>query len=223
MDKLARILNFRDLILIIVGGVIGSGIFLVPGEVLNQSGGRVGPALLVWFAGGLLSLLGALTYGELSVRNPQAGGLYIHIRDCFGALPAFLFGWTLFFAISSGAVATLAVGFGKALAEVDLRCVVEVRPRHMQDLLRLVGYGSDDVGMAVPCRNHSNASREVEEPIAIHILNDSSAAALDHERVNPCVRWRNVAGVPFEQILRLRTGRWGFDVRDGLVIEEPHV
>jgi APA family basic amino acid/polyamine antiporter len=118
MTKLARILNLRDLILLVIGGVIGSGIFLVPGEVLSQTEGRVAPALLVWLAGGLLSLLGALTYGELSARNPKAGGLYIHIRDCFGPLPAFLFGWTLFFAISGGATATLAVGFSKALAQV---------------------------------------------------------------------------------------------------------
>jgi len=118
MTKLARILNLRDLILLVIGAVIGSGIFLVPGEVLKQTDGRVAPALLVWLAGGVLSLLGALTYGELSARNPKAGGLYIHIRDCFGSLPAFLFGWTLFFAISSGATATLAVGFGKALAQV---------------------------------------------------------------------------------------------------------
>lgn len=118
MTKLARILNLRDVTLLIIGSVIGSGIFLVPGEVLSKVGGRVGLALLVWLVGGLLSLLGALTYGELSAVNPKAGGLYIHIRDCFGSLPAFLFGWTLFFAISAGTVATLAVAFSTALAQV---------------------------------------------------------------------------------------------------------
>ena len=101
----------------IIGTVIGSGIFLVPGTVLRAVGNSVPIALSVWMAGGVLSLLGALTYGELSAMKPQAGGLYIYIRDCFGTFPAFLFGWTLFFVISSGSIATLAVAFGNYLSE----------------------------------------------------------------------------------------------------------
>ncbi|HSB10046.1 MAG TPA: amino acid permease [Blastocatellia bacterium] len=116
MTKLARVLGLRDLTLLTIGSVIGSGIFLVPGEVLRQAGGQVGPAMLVWLVGGLLSLLGALTYGELSAVNPKAGGIYVHLRDCFGPLPAFLFGWTLFFAMNGGTVATLAVAFSTTLS-----------------------------------------------------------------------------------------------------------
>jgi basic amino acid/polyamine antiporter, APA family len=71
----------------------------------------VGTALLVWLLAGVLSLLGGLTYGELGAMKPEAGGLYAYIRDAFGPLPAFLFGWTQFFVISSGSVATLAVAF----------------------------------------------------------------------------------------------------------------
>ena len=118
MPQLARVLNFKDLTLLIVGSVIGSGIFLVPGAVLKGVGGSVGPALLVWLAGGLLSLLGALTYAEVSAAKPEAGGLYVYIRDSFGPLPAFLFGWTMFFAISGGTVATLAVAFSTTLGQV---------------------------------------------------------------------------------------------------------
>lgn len=118
MTKLARVLGFRDLMLLTIGSVIGSGIFLVPGQVLTKAGGQIGPAMLVWLVGGLLSLLGALTYGELSAVNPKAGGLYVHLRDCFGPLPAFLFGWTLFFAMNGGTVATLAVAFSTTLAQV---------------------------------------------------------------------------------------------------------
>jgi APA family basic amino acid/polyamine antiporter len=118
MTKLARVLGLRDLTLLTIGGVIGSGIFLVPGEVLKQAGGQVGPAMLVWLVGGLLSLLGALTYGELSAVNPKAGGIYVHLRDCFGPLPAFLFGWTLFFAMNGGTVATLAVAFSTMLSQI---------------------------------------------------------------------------------------------------------
>ena len=101
----------------IIGTVIGSGIFLVPGTVLRAVGNSVPIALSAWTAGGILSLLGALTYGELSAMKPQAGGLYVYIRDCFGTFPAFLFGWTLFFVISSGSIATLAVAFGNYLSE----------------------------------------------------------------------------------------------------------
>jgi APA family basic amino acid/polyamine antiporter len=118
MSKLARTLGFRDIILIVIGGVIGSGIFLVPGGVLKQTGGSIAPALMVWLVGGAVSLLGALTYGELSAARPDAGGLYVYIRECFGGFAAFLFGWTMFFAISSGAVATLAVAFSNNIHEV---------------------------------------------------------------------------------------------------------
>jgi len=115
--ELSRILGLRDLVFLIVGTVIGSGIFLVPGAILRPLGNSVRLAIAVWLAGGLLSLLGALTYGELSALKPDAGGLYIYIRDCFGAFLSFLFGWTLFFVISSGSVATLAVAFSNYLAE----------------------------------------------------------------------------------------------------------
>jgi basic amino acid/polyamine antiporter, APA family len=115
---LERTLGLRDLVMVVVGGVIGSGIFIVPGAVLRQTGGNVILAILVWLAGGILSLLGALTYAELSAKVPKAGGLYIFIRDGFGSLPAFLYGWTLFFVISSGSIATLAVAFSSYFAQL---------------------------------------------------------------------------------------------------------
>src|SRR5437660_8605939 len=117
-STLERTLGLKDLTLLIIGTVIGSGIFIVPGAVLRQTNGSIALAMLVWLVGGILSLLGALTYGELSAMNPKAGGLYIFIRDAFGSLPAFLYGWTLFFVISSGSVATLAVAFSSYLAEI---------------------------------------------------------------------------------------------------------
>jgi APA family basic amino acid/polyamine antiporter len=115
---LERTLGLRDLILLIIGTVIGSGIFIVPGAVLRQVQGDVVLAMLVWLVGGILSLLGALTYGELAARSPKAGGIYIYIRDGFSPLLAFLYGWTLFFVISTGAMATLAVAFSAYLSEI---------------------------------------------------------------------------------------------------------
>jgi APA family basic amino acid/polyamine antiporter len=117
-SELKRTLGFTDLMLITMGTVIGSGIFLVPGVVLRQTGIRTGPALAVWAVGGLLSLLGALTYAELGALKPHAGGLYTYIRDAFGPLPAFLYGWTSFFVITSGSVATLAVAFAGYLGQL---------------------------------------------------------------------------------------------------------
>ena len=107
-SSLARVLSLRDLIAIVFGTVIGSGVFIIPGTVLREVGARVDVSLAVWAIGGVLSLLGALTYGELGAMQPEAGGLYVYIRDAFGSLPAFLYGWSLFFVIGSGSAATLA-------------------------------------------------------------------------------------------------------------------
>jgi len=77
----------------------------------------VGVSLLVWFAAGVLSLLGALTYGEMGAAKPDAGGLYVYLRDALGPLPAFLYGWTMFFVMSTGSCATLAVAFTNYLGQ----------------------------------------------------------------------------------------------------------
>ena len=115
---LRRTLGTMDLILITIGTVIGSGIFLVPSVVLRETGGGAGAALLVWTIGGFLSLLGALTYAELGASKPDAGGLYVYLRDAFGPLPAFLYGWTSFFVIASGSIATLAVAFSSYMGQL---------------------------------------------------------------------------------------------------------
>ena len=106
--SLRRTLGTTDLTLLVIGNVIGSGIFLVPSTVLKQSG-SVGAALVVWLVGGILSLFGALAYGELGAMDRGSGGLYSFIRDAFGPFVAFLYGWTLFFGIGAGTIATLAV------------------------------------------------------------------------------------------------------------------
>jgi basic amino acid/polyamine antiporter, APA family len=118
MPPLLRTLTVRDLFLLFIGGVIGSGIFLTPGLILRQLNGSVGYSLLVWIVGGALSLLGALTYAELAATNPEAGGLYCFIRDGFGRVSAFLYGWCLFLVIASGSVAALARAFTEHLAEI---------------------------------------------------------------------------------------------------------
>src|SRR5271155_334544 len=105
MPPLLRTLRQRDLLYLFIGSVIGSGIFLTPGLVLEQLNGSVGVSLLAWLVGGVPPLLGALTYAELAASNPEAGGLYCFIRDGFGRVSAFLYGWSLFLVIASGTVA----------------------------------------------------------------------------------------------------------------------
>lgn len=118
MTQLARILRLRDMVLLIIGSVIGSGIFLVPGVILRQVDHSVALASLVWIAGGVLSLLGALTYGELAAMRPVSGGLYVFVREGFGPLPAFLYGWAMFLAIASGTNASLAIAFSTYLGTI---------------------------------------------------------------------------------------------------------
>jgi basic amino acid/polyamine antiporter, APA family len=118
MTTLIRTLRLRDILLLFIGSVIGSGIFLTPGLILKQVHGSVGLSMLVWVAGGVMSLLGALTYAELAATNPEAGGLYCYIRDGFGRFPAFLYGWCLFLVISSASIAALARAFSRYLAEI---------------------------------------------------------------------------------------------------------
>jgi APA family basic amino acid/polyamine antiporter len=116
--KLKRTLRQRDLLLLFIGSVIGSGIFVTPGLILRQVGGSVGYSMLVWLMGGALSLLGALTYAELAAANPEAGGLYCFIRDGFGRLPAFLYGWSLLLIIASASIAALAHAFTNYLRAI---------------------------------------------------------------------------------------------------------
>jgi APA family basic amino acid/polyamine antiporter len=118
MPPLLRTLRFHDLLLLFIGSVIGSGIFRTPGPILRQVGGSVGLSLLVWTVGGVLSLLGALTYAELAAANPEAGGLYCYIRDGFGRISAFFYGWCLFLVIASGSVAALARAFSEYFARI---------------------------------------------------------------------------------------------------------
>jgi APA family basic amino acid/polyamine antiporter len=107
---LARVLGLGDIMGIIIGSVIGSGIFIVPAAIALEVRSPI-LILAVWAVGGVLSFLGALCFSELGGMFPHAGGMYVYLREAYGKLPAFLFGWTLFLVIDSGAVATLASAF----------------------------------------------------------------------------------------------------------------
>jgi len=108
--ELPRVLGLWDMVSIVVGGIIGSGIFLVPSNMAAQVKAPL-LILAVWVVGGVLSFFGALTFGELGAAMPEAGGIYVYLREAYGSAIAFLFGWTLFLVIDSGAIATLTVAF----------------------------------------------------------------------------------------------------------------
>ncbi|MEZ5351276.1 MAG: amino acid permease [Bryobacteraceae bacterium] len=115
MAELRRDLGIWGAAAIVVGTVIGSGIFLVP-KTMIQSVGSVEWVFLVWVAAGLLSLAGALTYGELAAAMPEAGGEYVYLREAYGPFFGFVYGWTQMWVAKSGSIAALATGFFYYLA-----------------------------------------------------------------------------------------------------------
>lgn len=112
---LARALGARMAMAVVVGNVIGSGIFFKPG-VIAANGGQFGLILLVWVVGGVLCLLGALCFAELGTMLPKAGGLYVYLREAYGALVAFLFGWSEFLFARPASIGALSVAFVGSLA-----------------------------------------------------------------------------------------------------------
>ncbi len=106
---LSRGLGFRESIAIVVGTIIGTGIFLKT-AIMSQTVGSPGVVLLAWMVAGLLSLAGALTYAELGSLYPKAGGEFVYLRETYGDLPGFLFGWMRFWIGTPGSIAAYAVG-----------------------------------------------------------------------------------------------------------------
>jgi APA family basic amino acid/polyamine antiporter len=114
---LARRLGLFDATMIVMGGIIGSGIFVNPAEVARHVGT---PALIVgaWLIGGAIALVGALVYAELAARRPETGGQYAYLRDSWGPVPAFLYGWSLLLVIQSGGMAAVATIFASYFGDL---------------------------------------------------------------------------------------------------------
>ncbi|HKF44362.1 MAG TPA: amino acid permease [Thermoanaerobaculia bacterium] len=112
--NLRRALGPLDGALITIGAVLGTAIFLTPADIAKALP-HPDLILLAWVAGGLLTLAGALTYAEMGTMFPRAGGMYHFLKEAYGPLAGFLFGWASFFVIMSGGIAALAAGFGEYL------------------------------------------------------------------------------------------------------------
>jgi APA family basic amino acid/polyamine antiporter len=110
--KFVRGLGLFDSTMLVVGAMIGSGIFIVPAEMTRHVG-SAGWLLVAWGVAGALTIAGALCYGELAAMMPQAGGMYIYLREAYSPLWGFLYGWTLFAVIETGTLAAVAVAFAR--------------------------------------------------------------------------------------------------------------
>jgi len=114
---LLRELGPAQAVSVVVGVVIGSGIFLVPAEMM-QAAGSARLVFLAWIAGGILSFFGAVTYSELGVMKPQAGGEYVYIRDAYGPLAGFLCGWTWTIVVKPSSLAAISTGIVQVLGSL---------------------------------------------------------------------------------------------------------
>jgi APA family basic amino acid/polyamine antiporter len=112
--KLHRGLGLYDSTMIVAGSMIGSGIFIVAGE-MSREVGSAGWMMVAWIIAGVLTMAAALSYGELAAMMPHAGGQYVYLREAYSPLWGFLYGWTLFLVIQTGTIAASSVGFSRYL------------------------------------------------------------------------------------------------------------
>jgi APA family basic amino acid/polyamine antiporter len=112
-----RAIGLFDGTMIVVGSMIGSGIFIVAADITRQTGSS-GGLLLTWILTGLLTVSAALSYGELAAMFPHAGGQYVYLREAYSPLWGFLYGWTLFLVIQTGTIAAVAVAFARFLGVI---------------------------------------------------------------------------------------------------------
>jgi APA family basic amino acid/polyamine antiporter len=115
VTEFVKAISRLDATALVVGSMIGSGIFIVSADIVRQTGA---PALLllVWTVSGVVTLLGAITYGELAAMFPRAGGQYVYLRESISPLFGFLYGWTLFTVIQTATIAAVAVAFARFTA-----------------------------------------------------------------------------------------------------------
>ncbi|PWK82705.1 APC family permease [Fulvimonas soli] len=133
-----RRLGTWDAAMIVIGGVIGAGIFRTPATIAERTGTGL-QLLALWTVGGLLTLAGVLCYAELGARRPQAGGTYVYLREAFGKLPAFLFGWTMALINYPGSVAAVATTFADYFCAALGLSVIFVKPVAVGAISFIVG------------------------------------------------------------------------------------
>ena len=188
-----RGLGLWDSTMIVAGSMIGSGIFLVAADIARTVG-SAGLIIAVWLVTGLLTIAGALAYGELASMMPRSGGVYVYLKEAFSPLLGFLYGWTLFAVIQSGSLAAVAVAFAKYLGVLvpgvsPTSYVIEpINISHdyalslsTQQLIAIIDAGGSD------CYQHTRASTGKDYSERIHFGQDSG-----RDPVNPVLLRRRV-------------------------------
>jgi basic amino acid/polyamine antiporter, APA family len=134
----SRSLGVWDASMIVVGGIIGSGIFRTPGSIAKETGSSL-EQMLAWGLGGVIALVGALCYAELGTRRPNAGGGYVYLREAFGLVIAFVYGWNLLIVNHSGAIAAVATLFVDYAAKAIGFKLADPRPYVIATIVFLAG------------------------------------------------------------------------------------
>jgi len=142
-SEFVRAITRLDATALVVGSMIGSGIFIVSADIARQVESP-GLLLLVWTLAGVVTLMGALTYGELAAQFPKAGGQYVYLREAISPLFGFLYGWTLFMVIQTGTIAAVAVGFARFMSVL----VPQVSAQQMIGFTVALPSGPIEVGLS---------------------------------------------------------------------------
>jgi basic amino acid/polyamine antiporter, APA family len=157
LDRLPRRLGVWSLAAVVVGTMIGSGIFRVPAATAADSG-AAGAMMLIWVLGGVVALFGALSLAEAAALFPQAGGVYVYLREAYGALTAFLYGWLCLIIIPSGCAA-IALVFAEYLGRLAALSEDQVRPVAAVAIVLLVACNCRSVRFGAGIQNLSTAAK----------------------------------------------------------------
>src|SRR6266513_5522709 len=146
-QKFVRGLGLVDSTMLVAGSMIGSGIFIVSADIARLVG-SAGWLLVVWAVTGVLTMVAALSYGELAAMMPRAGGQYVYLREAYSPLWGFLYGWTMFLVIQTGTIAAVAMAFAKFLG-VLVPAISEDKRNIIFEYGRFALYPKTLVAMAV--------------------------------------------------------------------------
>jgi len=166
---LIRVLDGGHATAIVIGTIIGSGIFLVPHKMMAAAGSAT-MVNLVWVVGGVLSLFGALTYAELGAMKPQAGGEYVYIRDAYGPLPAFLYMWTWFIVSKPASVGSICIGLMMTLANIPALSILGRAAVHHPLEISYAQLGAIAVAWIMTGLNYIGVKRAADFQLAFTIL-----------------------------------------------------
>ena len=187
-DTFVRQLGLLDSTMLVAGSMIGSGIFIVSADIARLVG-SAGWLLVVWAVTGALTLIAALSYGELAAMMPRAGGQYVYLREAYSPLWGFLYGWTLFLVIQTGTIAAVAVAFARflgVLAPAISPTQWIIPPIILSTKLRGQSFdaavGRDPDYRVFDVREHARASARQAHPKYFHVGENVVAARVDRSR-----------------------------------------